>query len=84
MRLPAKVVPSRHMVEPQSPLQQVRNDFRIFVGHVPKARDDFVATIGYLFVLLWGALGDLESIIRKDGIAGVGAAANLATVDTVA
>jgi len=35
-------------------------------------------------VLLWGALGDLESVFGEDSVAGVGAAANLAAIDAMA
>jgi hypothetical protein len=35
-------------------------------------------------MLLWSALGDLESVLGKDRVAGVGAATDLAAVGTMA
>jgi hypothetical protein len=35
-------------------------------------------------VLLWGALGDLELVLGVDGVAGVGASADLTAVIAVA
>jgi hypothetical protein len=84
MRLPSKVLPWRHMVEPQSPLCWVRKSFRITIEYTPEVGDDLVSAVGHLLVLLWGALGDLEAVLGEDGVAGVGAATDFATVDAMA
>jgi hypothetical protein len=54
------------------------------IHEIPEVRDDLVATVRDLLVLLWGALGDLEPVLGEDRVAGVGATANLAAVDAVA
>ena len=84
MRLPAKVAPSRHMVEPQSPLYMVSKNFKIAAGFIPEVGNDLIATVSLLLMLLWGALGDLEPILGVDGVARVSAAANLTAVGAVA
>jgi hypothetical protein len=83
MRLPGKVAPSRHMVEPQSPLQLVRNISTAYAEYTPEVGDDLVSAICDLLVLLRGTLRDLEAVIGENGIAGVGASANLAAVDAM-
>jgi len=52
--------------------------------YIPEVGDDLVTAIRSLFVLLGCALGDLESILGVDGVAGVGAATDLTAVGAVA
>jgi hypothetical protein len=54
------------------------------VEYIPEVRDDLVASVSNLLVLLGSALGDLEAVLGEDTVAGVGAASDLAAVDTVA
>jgi hypothetical protein len=84
MRFPGKVAPWRHMVEPQSPLHLVRASWTLSAEYIPEVGDNLVTAIRNLLVLLGSALGDLEAVIGEDGVARVGASANLAAVDTVA
>lgn len=80
MRLPAKVLPSRHIVEPQSPLCLVRKSLENATSYIPEVGNDLVTAVRNLLVLLWGTFGDLEPIIRVDGVAGISAATDLATI----
>lgn len=72
MRWPAKLGLCRHMVEPQSPLPNVRNCSEHRRGPIPKERGYFFSTVRCLFVLLWGSLGDLELVLAVHGVAGIG------------
>ena len=51
--------------------------------YTPKIGDDLIAAIRDLLVLLRCSLGDLEALIGEDGVAGVGAATDLAAVETM-
>jgi hypothetical protein len=83
--LPGKVAPSRHMVEPQSPLDAVSTVSRWRLGeYIPEVRDDLVTTVGLLLVLLRSALGDLELVCVIDTVGAVGAATDLTSVCAVA
>jgi hypothetical protein len=83
--LPGKVAPSRHMVEPQSPLcMSTLVCLEEHTQHIPEVGDDLVAAIGLLLVLLGGALGDLELVCVIDTVGAVGAATDLAAVGAVA
>jgi hypothetical protein len=86
MRLPGKVAPWRHMVEPQSPLHYSQDTAfkRESLQYIPEVGGDRVATIRLHRVLLRSALGDLEAVLAEDGVAGVRAATDLAAVLTVA
>jgi hypothetical protein len=84
MRLPGKVAPSRHMVEPQSPLQLIRRSSTRSAEYIPEVGDNFVTAIRDFLVLLRSALGDLEAVVGENGVAGVGASADFAAVDTMA
>lgn len=61
-----KEAPSRHMVEPQSPLLDVSWTLEYSVGDVPEMRNDLVTTITLCLVLLCGTLGNLETLIGKE------------------
>lgn len=52
--------------------------------YIPEVGDDVVASVPDLFVLLGGALGDLEAVLGEDAVAGVGASSDLAAVDAMA
>lgn len=52
--------------------------------NIPEVGDDLVTTICGLFVLLRGALGDLEPVGGEHCVAGVCAAANLTAVQAMA
>lgn len=82
--LPGKVAPSRHMVEPQSPLCVSAGPTSRSTRYIPEVGDDLVAAIGLLLVLLGGALGDLKLVCIIDTIGAVGAATDLAAVSAVA
>lgn len=52
--------------------------------YTPEFGDDLVAAICDLLVFLWSSLGDLETLVGEDRVAGVGASSDLATVKAVA
>lgn len=52
--------------------------------YTPEVRNNLVATIRDLLVLLGATLCDLEAFVGEDGVARVGAATNLAAIQTVA
>lgn len=83
IRFPGKLAPSRHMVDPQSPLFLVSRGYKTTGRTIPEVGDDLVTTISYLLVLLWGSLGDLETILGKYRVTGIGASANLTAVQAM-
>ena len=83
--LPGKLAPSRHIVEPQSPLRKsayCHDDTSQM--YIPEVGNDLVAAVGLLLVLLGGTLGDFELVRVIDTVGTVGATTDLAAVCAVA
>ena len=72
------------MVEPQSPLYNVRRYPEYPQCYLPEVGDDFVSGVSLLLVLLWGSLCNLERILRVDLVAGVGCASDLSAIEAMA
>jgi hypothetical protein len=72
------------MVEPQSPLYDVRSCVRSVPGYEPEKGRDLASAVGRLLMLLWSSLGDLEPILAVESIARIGRSGDLAAVVTVA
>ncbi|KAH4012232.1 hypothetical protein HBI70_196810 [Parastagonospora nodorum] len=84
MRLPGNAPPSRHMVEPQSPLDELAPYTSGLPQYIPEVGDDLLARVCDLLVLLRRALGDLEAVLGEYAVAGERASANLAAVGAMA
>lgn len=54
------------------------------MDYVPEVRDDLIASVGCLLVLLRGALGDFELVRIIDAVGAVGASTNLSAIGAVA
>lgn len=52
--------------------------------YIPEVRDDLVAAVRLLLVLLRGSLGDLEFVLGEDRVARVRATTDLAAIVAVA
>lgn len=84
--LPGNVAPSRHMVEPQSPLRHVSSlDLtRNNRSYIPKVGNNLVTTVGLLLVLLRCPFRDLELVRIIHTVGTVGTTTNLAAICAVA
>ena len=69
--LPGKLSPWRHMVEPQSPLYNIRSCIHAFQCYEPEVGNNLISTVCLRFVLLWSSLDHLESIRGVHAVTGI-------------